>query len=201
MASRREATTELALMHFPVHERQQPRGTSVFVAVLPVEDESDPQHPKCQCREATTEHRHEHAEGDGVGCHSSTVIPSSRPPPHGSALLGWHSCRVSAKLSWVPHPMPLVHISEPFDHPDWLFELKLMASAPSRTSRHHCKLISRRGHVFKHWPMLEVEVAHAVRCDSAIVDGKCVASMTMADPTSTSYCSAPTGRSSARLIC
>ena len=30
------------------------------------------------------------------------------------------------------------------------------------------------GHMFKQWPYLEVELAHAVRCDSAIIDGKIV---------------------------
>jgi ATP-dependent DNA ligase len=38
----------------------------------------------------------------------------------------------------------------------------------------HCKLVSRRDHTLKHRPMLEVELAHAVRCDSAILDGEVV---------------------------
>jgi bifunctional non-homologous end joining protein LigD len=40
---------------------------------------------------------------------------------------------------------------------------------------HHCRLVSRNGHTFKHWPYLNVELAHAVRCDSAVLDGEIVA--------------------------
>ena len=69
--------------------------------------------------------------------------------------------------------MPLVRIADPFDHPDWLFELKLDGfRALAQIEGHHCTLISRRGHTFKHWPMLAVELAHAVRCESAILDGE-----------------------------
>ena len=71
--------------------------------------------------------------------------------------------------------MPFVRIAEAFDHPDWLFELKLDGfRALAAIEGHHCKLISRRGHVFKHWPYLETELAHAVRCESAILDGEVV---------------------------
>jgi len=70
-------------------------------------------------------------------------------------------------------PMTLLKIPEAFDHPDWIFELKLDGfRALAQIEGHHCKLISRRGHTFKHWPMLEVELAHAVRCESAILDGE-----------------------------
>src|SRR4030095_2679825 len=51
-----------------------------------------------------------------------------------------------------------------------------MASGPSRTSR-AITVVSRRTqrpHTFKHWPYLEVELAHAIRCDSAILDGEIV---------------------------
>jgi bifunctional non-homologous end joining protein LigD len=69
--------------------------------------------------------------------------------------------------------MPLVRIPDAFDHPDWLFELKLDGfRALAHIEGHHCKLVSRTGHTFKHWPYLEVELAHAVRCDSAILDGE-----------------------------
>ena len=65
--------------------------------------------------------------------------------------------------------------ARPFDHPDWLFELKHDGfRALAHIEGHHCKLISRRGHTFKHWPYLEVELAHVVRCESAILDGEVV---------------------------
>ena len=34
--------------------------------------------------------------------------------------------------------------------------------------------MSRNGHAFKHWPYLNVEIAHSIRCDSAILDGEIV---------------------------
>src|SRR5688572_21223067 len=43
------------------------------------------------------------------------------------------------------------------------------------------------------------ELAHVVRCDSAILDGEIVCVWTLtADPTSTKRCSAPIGRTSSR---
>jgi bifunctional non-homologous end joining protein LigD len=37
---------------------------------------------------------------------------------------------------------------------------------------HRCELLSRNGHVFKAWPQLAEEIAHAVRADSAVLDGE-----------------------------
>jgi ATP-dependent DNA ligase len=37
---------------------------------------------------------------------------------------------------------------------------------------HHCQLISRNGRVYKSWPYLAEEIAHAVRARSAILDGQ-----------------------------
>ena len=69
----------------------------------------------------------------------------------------------------------LVRIPEPFDHDDWIFESKLDGfRALAHIDGHHCRLVSRTGHTFKHWPYLEVELAHAVRCDSAVLDGEIV---------------------------
>jgi ATP-dependent DNA ligase len=74
--------------------------------------------------------------------------------------------------------MPLVRIPDPFDHPDWLFELKLDGfRALAHIDGHQCRLVSRTDHTFKQWPYLEVELAHAIRSDSASLDGKSPASM------------------------
>jgi bifunctional non-homologous end joining protein LigD len=71
--------------------------------------------------------------------------------------------------------MPLVHIREPFDHPDWIYELKLDGfRALARIDGHRCELISRNGHRFNQWDLLCEELAHAVQCDSAILDGEIV---------------------------
>lgn len=72
--------------------------------------------------------------------------------------------------------MPLVRIPEAFDHAEWLFELKLDGfRALAHIDGHHCRLVSRSGHTFKQWPYLNVEIAHAMRCDSAVLDGEVVA--------------------------
>jgi bifunctional non-homologous end joining protein LigD len=72
-------------------------------------------------------------------------------------------------------PMTLLRIQEPFNNPDWIFELKLDGfRALAHIEGHRCRLISRRGHQFKNWRYLEVELAHAVRCESAILDGEVV---------------------------
>jgi ATP-dependent DNA ligase len=56
--------------------------------------------------------------------------------------------------------------------------------------------VSRNGYTFKSWPYLNVELAHAIRCDSAVLDGEIVAFDNDGRPsslqrrTSTSCCSA-----------
>lgn len=80
-------------------------------------------------------------------------------------------------------PMALIRIAAPFDHPDWIFELKHDGfRALAYIDRYECQLVSRRPHVYRQFPMLETEMAHAVRATSCIVDGEIV-------------CLAPNGRS------
>ena len=46
--------------------------------------------------------------------------------------------------------MPLLGIPEPFDHPDFLYEVKFDGlRALAHVAGHRCQLISRNGHVFK----------------------------------------------------
>jgi ATP-dependent DNA ligase len=59
---------------------------------------------------------------------------------------------------------------EPFNHPDWFSELKL----DGFRALAHCRLVSRSGHAFKQWPYVEVELAHAIRCESAVLEGEIV---------------------------
>jgi bifunctional non-homologous end joining protein LigD len=73
------------------------------------------------------------------------------------------------------HPMPLVRLPEVFDHPDWLFELKHDGfRALAYVEGHVCRLVSRRGHEFRKWDVLCVEIAHSVRTMHAVLDGKIV---------------------------
>ncbi len=69
--------------------------------------------------------------------------------------------------------MPLVRIPDPFDDPEWLWELKWDGfRALAFIEGHECRLVSRTGHVFKSWPQLAEELAHAVRAHYAILDGE-----------------------------
>jgi bifunctional non-homologous end joining protein LigD len=71
--------------------------------------------------------------------------------------------------------MLLVKIREPFDHPDWLFEIKHDGfRALAIVEGHRCRLISRRGHVLAHWDQLTTDIAHGVRAHDAVLDGELV---------------------------
>ena len=72
-------------------------------------------------------------------------------------------------------PMPLAHVTEPFSDPDWLFEPKWDGfRSLAYIDGHQCRLVSRRGHVYKSWPYLCEELTHAVRCRNAVLDGEIV---------------------------
>jgi bifunctional non-homologous end joining protein LigD len=69
--------------------------------------------------------------------------------------------------------MRLLRIPEPFDHPAFIFEPKIDGfRARAYVRGHHCELVSRNGHIFKSWPYLCREIAHAIRADSAVLDGE-----------------------------
>jgi bifunctional non-homologous end joining protein LigD len=71
--------------------------------------------------------------------------------------------------------MPLLRAPEPFDHPDWFFELKHDGfRALAIVEGHHCRLLSRHGHDFAQWPQLQEEIAHAVKAQHAVLDGEIV---------------------------
>ena len=71
--------------------------------------------------------------------------------------------------------MPLALCREPFNDPDWLFEPKGDGfRALAYIDGHRCRLISRRGNMFKSWDLLCEKLAHAVRCDDAVIDGEIV---------------------------
>jgi bifunctional non-homologous end joining protein LigD len=71
--------------------------------------------------------------------------------------------------------MPLSRRAQPFDHPEWLYEIKhdgFRALAYVRDGR--CELVSRKGHVYKRFETLIEEIAAALRVQSAILDGEIV---------------------------
>jgi len=74
-----------------------------------------------------------------------------------------------------PHysPMRLLRVPDPIVHPDFLYEVKHDGfRAIGYVDDGRCRLVSRNGHVFKSWPHLANEIAGAMRCSSAVVDGE-----------------------------
>jgi ATP dependent DNA ligase-like protein len=72
-------------------------------------------------------------------------------------------------------PMPLVRVPEPFNHLDWIYELKHDGfRALAYVEGHRRELVSRRGHAFKRWDVLKTEISHGIRAHSAVLDGEIV---------------------------
>ena len=70
-------------------------------------------------------------------------------------------------------PMRLLRVPEPFDHAACVFEPKIDGfRALAQIEGHHCTLVSRNGHVFRSWPQLAEELAHAVRALNVVLDGE-----------------------------
>jgi bifunctional non-homologous end joining protein LigD len=79
--------------------------------------------------------------------------------------------------------MPLIRVAEPFDHPDWIFELKHDGfRALAHVDAGRCSLVSRRRHVYKQFAELQGAIGQTVHARQAILDGEVV-------------CLAPDGRS------
>jgi len=56
--------------------------------------------------------------------------------------------------------------------PTPLSENKPLSALLGGRTGHHCALVSRNGHVFKAWPQLAEEIAHAVKAHDAVLDGE-----------------------------
>src|SRR5215510_8203639 len=65
--------------------------------------------------------------------------------------------------------------SQPFDHPDWLYEIKFdgfRALAYFEAGR--CRLVSRRRHEYKSFHELCASIANHLRGNEAVLDGEIV---------------------------
>ena len=72
-------------------------------------------------------------------------------------------------------PMRLLTLPEPFDHDDFLFEIKWDGfRALAMVDGGQCQLISRNGNPFKQWDTLKRDIAATLRGRSAILDGELV---------------------------
>lgn len=69
-------------------------------------------------------------------------------------------------------PMPLTRLHAPFDHPDWIFEVKYDGwRAMAYVENGSCKLVSRRGNMFKRFADLGCAIAAAIP-GRAVLDGE-----------------------------
>src|SRR5262245_54122460 len=65
-------------------------------------------------------------------------------------------------------PMRLLRLPDPFDHEDFVYEVKFDGfRALAHINGHHCQLVSRNGHVLTRWPQLAEEIFYVCRCTSA----------------------------------
>src|SRR2546426_7579842 len=72
-------------------------------------------------------------------------------------------------------PMPLSRRLRPFNHPEWLFELKYDGfRALARVEKSKCQLISRNGHPFASFSDLTDYLAGSLPTDSLVLDGEIV---------------------------
>jgi bifunctional non-homologous end joining protein LigD len=72
-------------------------------------------------------------------------------------------------------PMPLSRKAEPFNHPDWLFEIKwdgFRSLAYIENGR--CRLVSRNGNEFKSFPTLNGALPLECQARRAVLDGEIV---------------------------
>ena len=83
---------------------------------------------------------------------------------------------MASKMPTTVHPMLATPIDEPFEDPDWLFEIKWDGyRALSFIEQGKLRLLSRNQNDFtSQFPEFE-ELPHAVQADSAILDGEIVA--------------------------
>jgi bifunctional non-homologous end joining protein LigD len=71
--------------------------------------------------------------------------------------------------------MRLASLGEPFDHPDWLFELKYDGfRALAHIDPHRCTLVSRNLHVYKPFSDLCEAIFSELAGRTAVVDGEIV---------------------------
>ena len=76
----------------------------------------------------------------------------------------------------LPHqPMTLSRRAQPFNHPDWLFEIKHDGfRALAYVQAGHCQLVSRKGYVYKRFGELTEHIAASLKDQSAVLDGEIV---------------------------
>ena len=84
---------------------------------------------------------------------------------------------LSSMVASLPRlvPLELHRIAEPFNHRDWIFELKYDGfRARADVSDGSAELISRGGNTYKSWPGLRDQIGRELAGHRAILDGELV---------------------------
>src|SRR5690242_3358590 len=72
-------------------------------------------------------------------------------------------------------PLPLRRLRDPFDHPDWIFELKYDGfRALAHVAGRGAELVSRNGNRFRQFTALAAELRACLPARSAVLDGEVV---------------------------
>ena len=125
-------------------------------------------------------------------CHGD---PTPSPFCSSTSLLSWEE-----QMPTTFQPMPLSRRAKPFNHPEWLFELKYDGfRALARVQRNKCELISRNGHPFASFSDLADSMA-TLAPDTLVLDGKSYAWTRRGAHSSMTYFSAEASRTFSRLI-
>jgi bifunctional non-homologous end joining protein LigD len=78
-------------------------------------------------------------------------------------------------MQFPVQPMPLSRRAQPFNHPEWVFEIKhdgFRALAYIRDGQ--CQLVSRRGYVYTRFLPLAEQIARSLKARDAVLDGEIV---------------------------
>ena len=97
---------------------------------------------------------------------------------HGTEDRGHESITRLRQAQQMPisfQPMPLARKARPFNHPEWLFELKYDGfRALARIERGRAELISRNGHPFASFSNLADSMRDSVPANDIVLDGEIV---------------------------
>src|SRR5689334_15204588 len=72
-------------------------------------------------------------------------------------------------------PMTLTRRAQPFNHPDWFFEVKHDGfRALTYVEPGQCQLVSRKRYIYKRFEKLTEQIAASLNVRSAVLDGEIV---------------------------
>jgi ATP-dependent DNA ligase len=72
-------------------------------------------------------------------------------------------------------PMPLSRRAQPFNDPEWVFEIKHDGfRALAYVKAGQCQLVSRKGYVYKRFVALAEQIAQSLKARDAVLDGEIV---------------------------